>query len=833
MQRIDSHIRFAQIAGISPFNVRQADPADDRSGLKATIRAVGVVNRLTLHPTLEDAGRYLVLAGGRRWLTIADIRAEDPDFMDDLDVSIVQDASEGELRALSMMENVSQLAMHPVRQYEAFAAIAHAYPAREQAIDVIAKEFGLTRQTVRQRLALGDLSPKVRAAWLAGEIGAEAAKAYAEADSIEAQEAFFETAGAMRVGAAYEIRKALLSDWIDGDEAAFLFVGEKAYLAAGGIIKDSLFAEERRYSKSLLEKLAHEKLVQEGQKICAAELWGKYVIAGDANAADFARDARFHADLLPAEKERSFEIDERLEEIEYERGPEFIQERRDLQKEADDLMSLAFKRGVKTKDRLALAIELDYDEHGCLSVTRAVAPKVQPAAKAEADESAASPRERPEGPGQAATPPQAPLPPSEPIGKALRTVLDETVSHAMAAAATRNGNVAIALMVATLGCGYGNPMLLDVRIHTRRNWTPAHELLQRIKPLRFEQALRIAVESPLGDLTVCLFELVGAAIDTARCEKIEPGLDMLNAVAQIANIKSDLQDQFDRNLYFNAATKAAAVAAIREIDGEAAAAEAQKLGKAELKARAIHLAEARKWLPAVLLDALEQAAPVLASEEKPSIPDARTTIQAMQDAIEADSAEAEDEETDPNSPQSLVARFFAAHVETAKGQSVDVVDLDNWFYAFNKALGARILGAREVREAVAARGVAISRVGKDEVFSDIALINRSKLPALETATHAQAEDDSGPEPQTDVDRVNQFIIARCDIGIHAKTVKGSVLGFAYDAYAEERGWPAISGNKLAKALDVIGVEKHRLGKGIHYKNLSLRENAATPSAAEA
>ena len=43
-QIFDSPVPFREIVGISPFNVRQSDEADDISGLKATIDAVGLID---------------------------------------------------------------------------------------------------------------------------------------------------------------------------------------------------------------------------------------------------------------------------------------------------------------------------------------------------------------------------------------------------------------------------------------------------------------------------------------------------------------------------------------------------------------------------------------------------------------------------------------------------------------------------------------------------------------------------------------------------------------------------------------------------------------------
>jgi len=87
----------------------------------------------------------------------------------------------------------------------------------------------------------------------------------------------------------------------------------------------------------------------------------------------------------------------------------------------------------------------------------------------------------------------------------------------------------------------------------------------------------------------------------------------------------------------------------------------------------------------------------------------------------------------------------------------------------------------------------------------------------------------GAEPTTDIDRVNRFIIDRCQL--NAKTnVKASILNASFAGYAAARGWMAISSAAFAAALEAIGIEKQGSGKTVAYKNLALRD--ATSEAAQ-
>jgi ParB family transcriptional regulator, chromosome partitioning protein len=812
MKIIEQHVAFGQISGISPLNVRQADAGDDVSSLKATIHAVGLINPLLLHPAAPgQGGGYLVLAGGRRWRALSEIAAETGDRQPDIRVKIVENASDAELISLSTMENTQTLAMHPARQFEAFAAIAHALPSEAQAIEVIAREFGLTRHHVRQRLALGNLSPKIRAAWLEGKISAEAAKAYAEGDDIAAQEAFFDSVNDGRQSDVGSIRRALLGDWINGDDPLAKFVGAEAYAAAGYELRDSLFAEEQRFKKPLLEKLAHEKLHAAAAIVKHAELWGFIVTEFDDGAEECEQVEDLEPDYLPEEEARLAAIRAELQ------GKGTGDERRALECEAAAIEAKAICRALPMAERLTLGLYADIDWRGDLKILRAVARPTEEVAPAEAVESDADEDNNDDAPTREKTPrveKPAPLPPAAPIGKQLRTVLDETAAAALHGATMRSVNVALIFAVAKLGCSWGGDVV-NMTLHGRRNWTPARELLLAIAHEKFDKALALVAAAPLNDMTTAFCELVGASIDPARNEKFEETLGLIRAAAGVGAIHMDMIANFSPELYFHAATRDAMISAIREMAGEAAAAEAGKLGKPALCERATILARDNKWLPAILREAAmpaESAHPAQ-GEEPPKATsrtmDERTTIQAMADALNADEAAT----IDPDSALFLVKQFFAAHMKKAEGAMIDYLDLDDHFYDFNLAKSGHIFETHEVREALQALGVEFVAPSSGRAyFKGVKLVN------IDGGAPVAAE------PTTDIDRVNRFLIDRCTLGVHAKDIKASILAASFAGYAASRGWPNISGHALATALEALGFEKHRLGKGVRYKNLSLRDS---------
>ena len=646
MDLIDQRIFLDQIVGVSPYNVRQSDDADDDlSSLKATIRAVGLINPPLCHYAEGSLSQMLVLAGRRRWRALRELRDEDPAFFAGLlDIRLAPDhAGPAELIALSAMENNQVRPMHPVREYEAFSAIAAALPSEEAAIAAIAKEFGLAPRAVRQRLALGDLSPKIRAAWLKGDIDVRAARAYAECPDPVAQDAHFDAHDDWRRRDPHKIRHALLSDFVTARDGEVLFVGEEAYRAAGGVVRESLFEDERRFSGALVKKLVHEKLKAEGLRIIRAEAWGFLILPGDEGEEEWEDDDELEPDWLPAETQRHTEIRGAINTADIS-SPEAHAEVAALIAERDALEAKATMRGVPQALRATRGVFVAHDWRGVLTVMRGLIPPPQsePAPDDDSSDDARPPHgEEARRAVSKPWPQPQPLAPAEPIAKAVRTVLEETAAGALSDACARSVNLALAFTVARLGCQYGGDVL-GLALHTRRGWTPAHPLLRTIKQKPFAAALEIAAKTPLGDLTTAFCELIGAAVDPSRAmDSLTPTLALVAAADAIpVCIESDLKRHFHAADYFRAATKDATLAAIRELAGEAAAAEAQSLRKTDLTDLAARWAKDKGWLPQTLRAALAQAPAAEApTEAAPREPDTRTTAEAMRDALEADEAQ--------------------------------------------------------------------------------------------------------------------------------------------------------------------------------------------------
>lgn len=165
---------------------------------------------------------------------------------------------EGSDTEISLAENDQRQPMHAVDEVIAYRDLVEQGMAAED----IAARFGKSIVTVRQRLKLANLSPRILDAMRADEVTLEQAKALAVSDDHAAQEAaWFEQDGWNRNPGS--IRSFLTSAHVRGSDRLARFVGIEAYEAAGGGVLRDLFAEDELTfltDRPLLAKLAGERL---------------------------------------------------------------------------------------------------------------------------------------------------------------------------------------------------------------------------------------------------------------------------------------------------------------------------------------------------------------------------------------------------------------------------------------------------------------------------------------------------------------------------------------------------------------------------------------------
>ncbi|MEA3390038.1 MAG: ParB/RepB/Spo0J family partition protein [Pseudomonadota bacterium] len=253
---------------VSPYNVRTNEvDANAIAGMAESLLTRGQLYPLVVHPMPARPGKrktYGALAGGRRYrafsllITQGKLPASHP-----IDVIVRDITDEGELRELSLAENLVRVELRP---YEVYAAVARAHLTRS--LKDIADTNGQTVETVRQWARLGNLHPTVFAALEAGQIGTKHAMAFGATDDQDLQlhafNLFMQRSDRGGDHAPGVIRRLLKVG--DSELTKLLhFVTEKAYRDAGGRYELDLFADQaeergRVCDEGLLLQMVEAKL---------------------------------------------------------------------------------------------------------------------------------------------------------------------------------------------------------------------------------------------------------------------------------------------------------------------------------------------------------------------------------------------------------------------------------------------------------------------------------------------------------------------------------------------------------------------------------------------
>jgi ParB family chromosome partitioning protein len=283
-------------------NVRKTGTADGIEELAASITAHGLLQNLAVRP--GPKGKFEVVAGSRR-LTALNLLVKRKALAKDAEIAC--NLIDGEsAEEISLAENVIRLPMHPADQYEAFKALSDA----GQSADDIAARFGTSPATVRQRLKLASVSPRLFGIYREGGMNLETLMAFTVSDDHPAQEAAWDRLASFNRHPS-TIREILTAAHVRADDKRVRFVGCDAYLAAGGGIIRDLFEDEHEgylTDPALLDRLVAEGL-EEAAVAVRAEGW-KWVEIAPALASDFAFSfGRVHPVYEPPTEAEQQELD--------------------------------------------------------------------------------------------------------------------------------------------------------------------------------------------------------------------------------------------------------------------------------------------------------------------------------------------------------------------------------------------------------------------------------------------------------------------------------------------------------------------------------------------
>ena len=251
----------------SSLNVRTTESDIEIPSLADDIAARGLKQNLVVVPT-EDADRYQVVAGGRRYQALA-LLAERGDLPADWPVPVLIDVPD-EATETSLAENLSQVAMNPADEFKAFSTIIaeRAEGTDAERIAYCARRFGKTETYVSGRLRLAALSETVLEGLRTNVIGLTQATAYASVADHALQDKVYaeQLKNNWKPHDPTQVRDALRSKTYSPQDGKVLFVTLKAYTAAGGRTDVDMFtldATERLLDPAIIDKLVKEKLAKE------------------------------------------------------------------------------------------------------------------------------------------------------------------------------------------------------------------------------------------------------------------------------------------------------------------------------------------------------------------------------------------------------------------------------------------------------------------------------------------------------------------------------------------------------------------------------------------
>jgi ParB family chromosome partitioning protein len=622
------------IAGLSPFNARRNAPPspEEIEEMASSILEHGIIDPLLLR--IEDQ-KYRVLDGGRRYFALRQLaESERIEWHYPVRCLFFEGADEQALE-VSMISFLHRKDLHPVDEFERFAELRDAFGLDETSI---ARKTGKSLRFVKERLRLARLAPAIRAAWRDGKIIAEQAKAFATNPRHEEQCEVYEQlrgeCGGDLCGTNVDrnmIVDALCGDAIRETMPVARFVGAEAYEAAGGELDRQLLEGESWFlDGALLRRLAEQKLEALGEEIKRAEGWGW--VCYDHKDAHKWQDGV--GGIEAGDGEITDEEMERLDEIE--KLPPA--ERAVFQDEIDQIDARAQQRSIPASDRLGLGAYLALDTRGRLEVIRGISFK-EPTAPAGGETEGEEPEEQQSAfsrarngeitPRRAKELPAPSLPSSEEMRANARGALDKAMNAALREVVRQSDVLAMVIAVAALTRSYGGVTVNLGVAHWGRH-EDCSALGREISGLGFDKALHRACRAhgdDPGAVSTVFAESIAQAIDVARTTSFDEPIALLTVAASMSDVAGALRRALDYAAFFKAETKETALAAIGEIDGEAAQREAAKLKKPVIAERAALLAKDKGWLPEPLRSAV--AAP---------LKDTRSTAAAMLDALDSDFA---------------------------------------------------------------------------------------------------------------------------------------------------------------------------------------------------
>ncbi|MER8480833.1 MULTISPECIES: ParB/RepB/Spo0J family partition protein [unclassified Mesorhizobium] len=260
---------------LSQKNVRRIKDGVSIEQLADDIGRRKLIQSLNVRPMLdgegEETGTFEVPAGGRRYLALGILIKQKRLAKNEPIPCIVNRRQETSAEEDSLAENLRRADLHPLDQFRAFKTLSdHGLDP-----DEIGARFFVSPATVKQRLRLASVSPKLLDLYEKDEIRLEQIMAFSISDDHARQEQVWERISSSHTQEPYYIRRLLTETTVRADDRRAVYVGAEAYEAAGGVILRDLFEQDSGgwfQDAALLEQLVFDRLKVDAEAI-RAEGW--------------------------------------------------------------------------------------------------------------------------------------------------------------------------------------------------------------------------------------------------------------------------------------------------------------------------------------------------------------------------------------------------------------------------------------------------------------------------------------------------------------------------------------------------------------------------------
>lgn len=579
MQSQQMTVPFDRLVHDTGANVRKHYDPGAITEMKASILADGIIQPIAVRPPVvgdADLGGqlYRIFAGGRRFRAMSELVAEKKLPADYAVPIIVRDVDETTASALSLAENLIREDMTPADEFRAFAKLAD----QGQSVADIALRYGQTERYVKGRMALARLHPDILAAFEEKQIGYAAACAYTTNPDVEVQFKFFKDGGWGR-GQDYQIKSAMRQAAIRAESSLAQFIGEEAYLAAGGIIHEDLFGEDVYWISGELIEGLKAAAVERRRAEYMAEGWSFFATTDELGLPGMwglSSVSPEGSDLSVEEAERLDKIAEHLEGSD---PDDDDPELRAMSEEYDRLDARSSTFTAEQKADTGIVIDLNNMDMR-FGVKTGAADDDEPLGAASK---------------QAGKAQKDPLALTQP----LKDKVGETATAALKTAVASDPHRALALVAATIEHveGFNSGECRPSRLHVERVDPYSYGGTEQ-KKRGIAKAFTAYVAMTPDDLLTVFASLAARSIDLTEKwlmkqsyndDKPREGVrsDFLNAFA------AEPLEGFDPEAWFLACTKPMIDAAMREITGYSAT----KPKKADMAREAAEKARETGWLP--------------------------------------------------------------------------------------------------------------------------------------------------------------------------------------------------------------------------------------------